>query len=145
MTPKLKIETQKVMSQTMEGQETCACQKCGTVYQIRFLKPGENYNDFGIWFCPYCGDLTENLPDCVKAKIQNFENHFFVLITISGGLVNQVKFYEEAISAVTALSNFVKTMDVENEDAGVYGKNGLTSNAKDFLDANDEFMENPKE
>ena len=33
-------------------------------------------------------------------------------------------------------------MDLENEDAGVYDKDRLISNAKDFLDENDEFMEN---
>lgn len=139
MTPKLKNETQKVMNQAMEGQETCNCQKCGTVYQIKFLKPDENYNDFGIWFCPYCGDLTESFPHWVK--IRKLET-CYVLITLSGGLIDQVKFYEEAIAAVTALSGFVKTMDVENEDAGVYGKDRLISNAKDFLDENDEFTEN---
>ncbi|MBT6340284.1 MAG: hypothetical protein HOJ48_13415 [Desulfobacula sp.] len=127
----------------MENLETLNCQRCGTVYQIRFLKPGENYNDFGIWFCPYCGDLTESIPDWVKGKTQKLGTNY-VLISISGGLVDQVKFYAEPIAAVSTLSDFVKNMDVENEDAGVYDKDGLISNAKDFLDENDEFMENPE-
>jgi len=70
-------------------------------------------------------------------------NHY-VLITLSGGLIDQVKFYEEPIAVVRALSDFVQAMDPENEDAGVYGSNGLLSNAKDFLDENDEFTENPE-
>ena len=126
----------------MEDLETCSCRKCGTVYQIRFLKPAQNYNDFGIWFCPYCADLTESIPDWVKGKTQKLRNHY-VLITLSGGLIDQVKFYAKPIAAVTALFDFVQAMDPENEDAGVYGKDGLIANAKDFLDTNDEFTENP--
>ena len=117
------------MNQAMEDQETCNCQKCGTVYQIRFLKPGENYNDFGIWFCPFCGDLTESFPGWVKGRTQKLGANY-VLITLSGGLIDQVKFYAEPIAAVIALSGFVKTMDAENEDGGVYGKDGLISNVQ---------------
>ena len=142
MTPKLKTETLRFMNQVMEDLETCACQKCGTVYQIGFVKPGENYNDFGIWFCPYCGDLTESIPDWVKDRTHKLEPTY-VLFTISGGLIDQVKFYAEPITAVTALLDFVKTMDVENGDAGIYGKYGLIANAKDFLDENDEVTKIP--
>ena len=141
MTTKPHIQAVRSMNQAMEDLETLNCQKCGTVYQIRFLKPGENHNDFGIWFCPYCGDLTESIPDWVKGKTQKLGTNY-VLITLSGGLIDQVKFYAEPITAVSALSDFVKIMDLENEDAGVYDKDRLISNAKDFLDENDEFMEN---
>ncbi len=143
MTPKLKTQTLGFMNQKMEDLETCACQKCGTVYQNRFLKPAENYNDFGIWFCPYCADLTESIPQWVMARTQKLRNHY-VLITLSGGLIDQVKFYAEPIGAVKTLSDFVQTMDPENEDADVYGKDGLIANAKDFLDENDEFTKNPE-
>jgi len=142
MTTKLKPETQRLIDQALEDLETCTCRKCGTVYQIRFLGPGENYNDFGIWFCPYCGDLTESIPGWVKTRVQKLGNHY-VLITLSGGLIDQVKFYKDQIRAVTALSDFVQVMDPEKEDAVVYSKNRLRANAKDFLDENDEFMENP--
>ena len=142
MTSKLKTKKQKFMKQAMQDQQICICQKCGTVYQIKFLKQGEDYNDFGNRFCHYCGYLTESFPDWVTTKAQKYKNKV-VLVTISGGLINQVKFYEESMFAVTALSNFVKTMDPENEDAGVYDKDKLIANAKDFLDENDEYMENP--
>lgn len=143
MTTELKTKNLRFMNQEMEDMETCNCQKCGTVYQIRFLGPGKNYNDFGIWFCPYCADLTENFPFWEKLRAQKLGTNY-VLITISGGLIDEVKFYEEPLVAITALSGFVKAMDSENEDAGVYGKNGLIVNAKDFLDENDEFTENPE-
>ncbi len=138
MTPKLKIR--RLMSQTIGKTDTCSCKKCGTTYQIRFLKPGENYNDFGIWFCPYCGDVTESIP-WVKGQAQKLGANY-VLIILSGGLIDQVIFYDKSITAVIDLYNFVKTMDTENGDAGVYGENGLISNAKDFLDRNDEFIGN---
>ena len=143
MTTELKAGSLRLINQEMEDMETCNCQKCGTVYQIRFLGPGENYNDFGIWFCPYCADLTENFPHLVKTREQKLAINY-VLITMSGGLIDQVKFYEGPLAAITALSDFVKAMDSEDEDAGVYCRSGLIANAKDFLNENDEFTENPE-
>lgn len=135
-----KTKARRLMNQAMEDQQICICQKCKTVYQIKLLKPGEDYNNFGIRFCHYCGDLTQSFPDWE----QNQENSILVLITISGGLIDQVKFYHDPLSAINTLSDFVQTMDPENEDACVYGSNGLFANAKDFLDENDGFTENPE-
>ncbi len=76
-----------------------------------------------------------------KNQDQEFE-HITVLITIAGGLIYDVKFYKEPMSALTALSDFVQHMDVEHEDAGVYNAHKLIANSKDFLNENDEFIEN---
>jgi len=76
-----------------------------------------------------------------KNKNQESEN-IAVLITIAGGLIYDVKFYKEPMSALTALSDFVQHMDVEHEDAGVYNAHKLIANSKDFLNENDEFIEN---
>lgn len=65
-----------------------------------------------------------------------------ILIKVSGGIIDQVKFYNNRLKAIKALSDFVKTMDPENEDAYVYDKDGLIANAKNFLDENDEFIKN---
>ena len=143
MTSKLKTKKQKFMKQAMQDQQICICQKCGTVYQIKLLKPGEGYNDFGNRFCHYCGNLTESFPDWVKTRIQIPENNY-VLITISGGLIDQVKFYSKALQTLKALSTFVETMDIESQDAAIYNQDGYFANAKDFLDENDKFMENPE-
>ncbi|MFH2059651.1 MAG: hypothetical protein ABIJ59_12210 [Pseudomonadota bacterium] len=140
MTTDLKTKNQGLMKQVFTNTEVEVCLACKTIHQLVLIKPGEDYNDFGIRFCPYCGYSTESLPDWVTAKIQNIGNNFFVLITISGGLIDQVKFYEEPLVAISALSDFIKTINPENEDAGVYGKEGLIANAKDFLDENDEFI-----
>jgi hypothetical protein len=34
------------------------CKNCGNIYRIVWLKTGEDYNDFGQRYCPYCGLLT---------------------------------------------------------------------------------------
>jgi len=31
------------------------CENCGNVYQVNWLKEGEDYNDFGQRYCPFCG------------------------------------------------------------------------------------------
>ena len=66
----------------------------------------------------------------------------YVLILLSGGIIDQVTFYDEAHRAVTNLSDYVKAMDPEKHDAAVYGPDGMIANAKLFLDENDQFIEN---
>lgn len=66
----------------------------------------------------------------------------YVLITISGGIIDNVKFYDSPSKAIRVLSEHVKTMNPEIDDAGVYGHDGPVANAKDFLDENDAYFEN---
>ncbi len=35
------------------------CQSCGNTYQIIWLEIGDDYNDFGQRYCPFCGLLTQ--------------------------------------------------------------------------------------
>ena len=65
-----------------------------------------------------------------------------VLVTISKGIIEQVVFFDDARMAVLALSGYVKSMNVEHDDAALYDSNGLVANAKDFLDDQDEYIEN---
>lgn len=37
------------------------CQNCGNVYLLIWLKHGDDYNDFGLRHCPFCGLLTDEL------------------------------------------------------------------------------------
>jgi hypothetical protein len=64
-----------------------------------------------------------------------------VLITISRGIIRDAIFFDDPRMAVLALSKFVKDMNPEDDDAAVYDNNGLVSNAKDFLDENDKYVE----
>jgi len=64
-----------------------------------------------------------------------------VLITISRGIIRDAVFFDDPRMAVLALSKFVKNMNPEDDDAAVYGDNGFVANAKDFLDENDEYVD----
>jgi hypothetical protein len=64
-----------------------------------------------------------------------------VLIIISRGIIRDAIFFDDPRMAVLALSKFVKDMNPEDDDAAVYDNNGLVSNAKDFLDENDKYVE----
>jgi len=35
------------------------CETCGNVYQIHWIKKGEDYNDFGYRYCPFCGEMFD--------------------------------------------------------------------------------------
>ena len=65
-----------------------------------------------------------------------------ILITISKGIIEQVLFFDDPKMAIQALSRYVKAMNVEYDDAAVYGSEGLIANAKHFLDDHDEYIEN---
>jgi len=41
------------------------CQRCTNIYTIIWLKPGDDYNDFGLRHCPFCGLLTDELTGSV--------------------------------------------------------------------------------
>jgi len=64
-----------------------------------------------------------------------------VLITISRGIIEDAVFFDDPQIAVSALSKYVKNMNPEDDDAAVYDDNGYVANAKDFLDENDEYVE----
>jgi len=66
----------------------------------------------------------------------------YVLVTVYRGIINYVAFFENALLAVSALAEFVQGMNIEEEDAEVYGRKGLIASAKNFLDENDEFVRN---
>ena len=53
-----------------------------------------------------------------------------VLITLSGGIIDRVRFYDEPSYAVLELIRFVRKMNPEKDDAAVYGPEGLIANAK---------------
>jgi hypothetical protein len=47
------------INQTMTDQEVDTCSTCGNVYRIELLKEGEDWNDFGYRYCPFCGLVTD--------------------------------------------------------------------------------------
>jgi len=65
-----------------------------------------------------------------------------VLVTVSKGIIEDVRFFDGAEKAIRALSDYVRTMNVEHHDAALYDEEGLVANAKHFLDEGDEYLEN---
>ena len=65
-----------------------------------------------------------------------------VLVTVSRGIIEEVVFFHDPGSAIRALSKYVKTMNIEHNDAALYDADGMIANAKHFLGENDEYVEN---
>lgn len=65
-----------------------------------------------------------------------------VLITVTKGIIEDAIFFDNAERAVVALSEYVKAMDPEHDEASVYDERGLIANAKHFLDENDDYRAN---
>jgi hypothetical protein len=57
-----------------------------------------------------------------------------VLIEVSGGIIDEVKFFSDYKEAIDSLCHYARTMDPERQDAGVYSARGMLANAKEFLD-----------
>lgn len=66
----------------------------------------------------------------------------YVLVTVSRGIIDRARFFDDPGEAIQALSEYVKAMNVEYDDAALYDGNGLVANAKHFLDDQDEYVEN---
>ena len=66
----------------------------------------------------------------------------YVLVTVSGGIISEVFFYAGLLRVIQSLLEYVRAMNPEKDDAGVYGPEGMIANAKDFLDENDQFIDN---
>ena len=62
----------------------------------------------------------------------------YVLITLSGGIIDQVTFYDDPYIAVGNLAKYLLDMNPEKNDAVVYGPDGIVANAKSFMDENDQ-------
>jgi hypothetical protein len=65
----------------------------------------------------------------------------YVMIWLSGGIIEQVTFFESKLQALKTLADFVKNMDPHDDDAAVFGPEGLVANAKNFLGEDDQFIE----
>ena len=65
-----------------------------------------------------------------------------VLVTVTGGIIERVTFFDSKSLALRVLAHFVKRMNPEEDDAAVFSRKGLVANAKDFLDEDDQFVDN---
>ena len=65
-----------------------------------------------------------------------------VMIWLSGGIIEKVTFFDNKLQALKTLGDFVKGMDLHDDEAAVFSPEGLVANAKDLLDENNEFIQN---
>ena len=66
----------------------------------------------------------------------------YVLITVCGGIIERVTFFDNKALALRVLAYFVKRMNPEEDDGAVFNSKGLVANAKDFLEETEQFIEN---
>ena len=63
-----------------------------------------------------------------------------ILITISGGLIEQVKICKKSLPAINIVSDFVQTMDMEKMKTALNGDDELVAKINNFFDGNYKFM-----
>ena len=60
-----------------------------------------------------------------------------VLVTVDGGIIDEVTFFENKKRALQALEGYVKNMNEERNDAAIYDRNGFVANAKMYMKEED--------
>ena len=53
------MEAPEIIAGSRINDETEVCSSCGNVYVVVWVVESENYNDFGLRHCPFCGLLTD--------------------------------------------------------------------------------------
>jgi len=66
MSAQISAKEAVLMAEVMSDDKVDFCAKCGNIYLLIRLKHGDDYNDFGDRFCPFCGLLTEEF--CIPVK-----------------------------------------------------------------------------
>lgn len=49
----------ELMEATYADETAIVCRRCGNIYRNIWLKVGDDWNDFGMRYCPFCGTQTE--------------------------------------------------------------------------------------
>ena len=49
------------MEEALASEDAEICQNCGNIFKIIWFKEGDDYNDFGYRYCPFCGVMTDEL------------------------------------------------------------------------------------
>ena len=54
------------MSEAKPVDDVDACGRCKNQYMVIWLKEGDDYNDFGDRYCPFCGVVTDEF--CIPVR-----------------------------------------------------------------------------
>jgi hypothetical protein len=52
-----------MVNQEALTEEVEDCPFCRNIYQVVHHKPGDDWNDFGFRYCPFCGALVDEFAD----------------------------------------------------------------------------------
>lgn len=55
----------EIVREDLKPRDVETCQRCENHYIMIWMKQGEDYNDFGLRHCPFCGLLTDELTGSV--------------------------------------------------------------------------------
>lgn len=58
---------ENMQTQDAKSVEVETCEHCGNVYKLVWLKQGDDYNDFGLRHCPFCGLLIDEYAHLSKS------------------------------------------------------------------------------
>ena len=59
------MKTDDQVKEAVSGEKIETCHNCGNQYILIWLAQGNDYNDFGLRHCPFCGLLTDELTESV--------------------------------------------------------------------------------
>jgi hypothetical protein len=60
MKQNLRVSNSLTMNQAIADKTAIICRSCGNIYRNIWLKVGNDWNDFGLRYCPFCGMITED-------------------------------------------------------------------------------------
>jgi hypothetical protein len=57
----IQMTKQKNIEKLISEDKLDICQRCKNAYILIWLTEGEDYNDFGLRYCPFCGLLIDEI------------------------------------------------------------------------------------
>ena len=55
------LQKQVQLNKLKSTKSVQTCQMCGNSYILIWIKEGDDFNDFGLKHCPFCGLVTDGL------------------------------------------------------------------------------------
>ena len=59
------LQKQVQLNKLKSTKSVQTCQMCGNSYILIWIKEGDDFNDFGLKHCPFCGLVTDELTGSV--------------------------------------------------------------------------------
>ena len=56
---KIQATKKQAMEPSMPPDKVSTCQRCHNTYILIWMIKGDDYNDFGLRYCPFCGLIVD--------------------------------------------------------------------------------------